>query len=549
MVLLLEVFMSKQRVKIYRLCFLCLAAAMLLLVSSVAQALDCTWMVASGNWSDTSPNPWNLAEPLVGDYGYITNGGTANITSAGETCLTLYVGSDKGTTDMTGHVVMTGGDLTLGTAGGFYVGNRGTGTVDQSAGTINAITGGGQGLKLGGLSSAFYTSTGTYTLSGTATLTSGGGETIGQFGTGHFIQNGGTHKVYSNLSSTYSPMVIGQYSGDGLGNGGVGTYEMNGGTLTANVMTIGVNSGSNGQVSQAGGTITLMSATSGINLASGTGSTGTYNLTGGTLILNLLKKGTGNGTFNFGLGTIKAGGATFTPSTLNLNLNGASSASSTVTQATVDTNNVPVALGGILSGSGGLNKAGSGTLTLSNANTFTGETDVQVGTLSVTGSLSSIGSVVVSPAAILAGTGSVGSVAVNGGGHIAPGVSGVGTLTDLGLTLSSGAKLDFDLDTTTASDLISMSASNLSLNGQQFSDFSFTALTGFGPGVYTLIDAGSISGTGLGGTVTGQINGLDATLMVSDNDLVLNVVPEPGTLALLAMAGLALLGYVGRRRQ
>ena len=39
-----------------------------------------------------------------------------------------------------------------------------------------------------------------------------------------------------------------------------------------------------------------------------------------------------------------------------------------------------------------------------------------------------------------------------------------------------------------------MSSSTLYLNGQNFSDFNFTALSGFGMGIYTLIDAGTISG-------------------------------------------------------
>ncbi len=62
---------------------------------------------------------------------------------------------------------------------------------------------------------------------------------------------------------------------------------------------------------------------------------------------------------------------------------------------------------------------------------------------------------------------------------------------------------------------------------------TFTPLSGFAPGDYMLIDAGSISG-GLGANVGGTIDGLPATLAVQGNDVVLHVVPEPATLALLA---------------
>ena len=62
-----------------------------------------------------------------------------------------------------------------------------------------------------------------------------------------------------------------------------------------------------------------------------------------------------------------------------------------------------------------------------------------------------------------------------------------------------------------------------------------------------LIDAGSVSGL-LGASPTGTIDGLSATLSVSGSDLVLTVVPEPGTLALLAAGLLGLLAYAWRKR-
>jgi hypothetical protein len=93
-----------------------------------------------------------------------------------------------------------------------------------------------------------------------------------------------------------------------------------------------------------------------------------------------------------------------------------------------------------------------------------------------------------------------------------------------------------------------MPAGALGLNGQQFSDFNFTPLDGFEPGAYPLIDAGSINGS-LGANTSGMIDGLPATLAISGNDLVLTVVPEPGTLALFGASAVGLLGYRVLRKE
>ena len=133
---------------------------------------------------------------------------------------------------------------------------------------------------------------------------------------------------------------------------------------------------------------------------------------------------------------------------------------------------------------------------------------------------------------------------------IAPG-DGVGTLAFGGnLTLSSGARLDFELGDVANSDLISMPGSTLNLGGQNFADFAFTTNdNSFGPGVYTLIDAGAITGS-LGTSLTGSVAGLPATLSLSasGNDVILSVVPEPGTFALLLVAAIG-LAVCGWRRQ
>src|SRR5262249_60982682 len=85
-------------------------------------------------------------------------------------------------------------------------------------------------------------------------------------------------------------------------------------------------------------------------------------------------------------------------------------------------------------GPGGLIKQGSGVLSLSAANTYSGPTTVNAGTLSVNGSL--LGSVTVNSGGMLAGSGTIGGLAVSGG-TVAPGNS-IGTLSIPGNFVQNG---------------------------------------------------------------------------------------------------------------
>ncbi len=214
---------------------------------------------------------------------------------------------------------------------------------------------------------------------------------------------------------------------------------------------------------------------------------------------------------------------------------------------------------------GSLTKNGPGIMLLSGNSTYQKATIVNAGTLLVTGSLLN-SQITVNSGGTFGGTGSVTttnkSFTLLSGGKLDPGTNG-----SIGLTINTGTNtfdisagvsgantgaLLFNLDGVSSSDKISLSLGTLNIGSElDFNDFSFTTSAGFGPGTYTLFDlndssatlSGSLALTGLDGTV----GGLGATLAVSGNDVVLQVVPEPGA-AISLLAGLAVLSLRPRRR-
>ena len=127
-------------------------------------------------------------------------------------------------------------------------------------------------------------------------------------------------------------------------------------------------------------------------------------------------------------------------------------------------------------------------------------------------------------------------------------VAGAGTL-DVSTANGVGG-LAFRLGT--ASDLVTVGSGNMQIgNGLlDFSDFTFTPVTGFDVGSYTLFSASSLFGS-LGIGTTGSVGDKLGTLQVIGNRLQLAVtaVPEPSLTAVTSMAAAAGVLLLRRRRR
>jgi autotransporter-associated beta strand protein len=303
-----------------------------------------------------------------------------------------------------------------------------------------------------------------------------------------------------------------------------------------------------------------------------TGNTTLVGRTGGTAGNTRLALGANDVIPNgVGKGSVIIGNAGNTASTTTLDLNGFNetinglSSAGTVTNgfvqngAAATTSTLSVGdydqtsqfAGVIQDGAGivALTKIGSGILTLSGANTYTGETNVNAGTLSITGVgavLSTTGLLKVNSSATaagtLSGTGTVGAVtlAANAGlqtATIAPGATSalgtIGTLTMASLAVSGG-NLQFDLVSPNpgASDFIDVTGTA-----------SFNAASAISPGpigaagTYTLLTAAG----GLTITVPPTIN----TPANTRSTFTLDTASVPNSIKLIVAGGPKALTWTG----
>ncbi len=195
----------------------------------------------------------------------------------------------------------------------------------------------------------------------------------------------------------------------------------------------------------------------------------------------------------------------------------------------------------------------SGTVTLSGANTYAGNTTISGGALlahNSGGSATGTGAVAVQNAATLGGDGEIaGNVTVQSGGIISPGI-GIGTLKlDGDLTITSGSKFVFELGT--SSDLVTVGGVlAFAGSGQAIVDISDAGLAAGHD--YTLVTFSSSTNLSAGNFALGTTPpGFSGTISVDGDSVDLHVaaVPEPSTTLLFGCASLALVAFAFRRNR
>ncbi len=217
-------------------------------------------------------------------------------------------------------------------------------------------------------------------------------------------------------------------------------------------------------------------------------------------------------------------------------------------------------------------KKGDGTLELSGANSYTGPTDVDAGTLLVDGTHTGGGLYTVDGGATLGGTGALdAAVDVASGGHVAPGAS-TESLEIGALSMTAGSLFDVEIGGPNAGAAVD-GYDQLDVSGTVELDgatLNLSLLNGYLPGVgnafYLLVNDGSDAITGtftfegdsldegeqvlLGSTTflaTYQADWLSGSLG-GGNDFALTSVPEPSTIILAVLGLLGLVSFGWRRR-
>jgi len=266
----------------------------------------------------------------------------------------INVGSGNGST---GALNISGGSLTLNV--GLRVGDfGGDGTVNQTGGTVTLEQTCGTPKRCPSLNIGNQGGSGVYNISGGSLLLQNGSHSIGR--------NEGSNPA-SEGTLNISGNALVQLSG--------------GGFLAIGDRDEGTKPNSTGVIKQTGGTLRIVGAS---RFYLGGYGDGTYNLDGGALeiggssLLGLYGSSNTTGTYAFmlGGGTIRVIGSDLITSVDATLVSG--------TTSTIDTNGLNATWNGVLSGEGNLAKAGEGTLTLSAANTFTGDVAVRNGTLALT---------------------------------------------------------------------------------------------------------------------------------------------------------------------
>jgi autotransporter-associated beta strand protein len=497
--------------------------------------------------------------------GGITN--TGNITGTVGAAIDLSLSPNAVTVSqqagtVTGAIVLSNFGDTVNITGGTVAGNI---TGGGGLGTVNFAPVSGSFTYSNTISNlaAVNVNSGTLFLQGTLSptaVTIANGATLNVGAGGNItpdITDNGTFAVQRATAFSYGGVISGTGVVQQLGPGtttltGTNTYlggtQINGGTLAIN------NDGNLGNVAGGlsfnGGTLRFLGGTTinraiTLNAGGGTFDTNGFNevlggpITGvggltkvGVGTLQVGGPGTYSGATNVSAGTLQAGNANVFSTTsaytvasgavLDLNnfsqtigsLAGAGNVGLGSAVLTTGSDNTSTTYSGIIAGTGGVTKTGTGTLTLSNTSGYTGPTVVNGGTLSVNGSIATSNGLDVNNGGTVGGTGFLPTTRINAGGTLSPGNS-IGTITVASLMLSTAATYLVQVSGTTADRTNVTGAAALAGTLQ----VAYLTAPVFGQN-YIILHAGTRSGTF--GTVTTNNSGITTTVTYTPTDVILS---------------------------
>ena len=431
-------------------------------------------------------------------------------------------------------------------------------------------------------SSALNVSGGTFSIGtysetlGAVTLTSGAisGSSGILTGSSYAVESGsvsailgGTGALTKTTAGTLELTNINTYSGGTTVNGGNLLLNSSSTSSAAVRGTVTVNTGA---------TLTVSGAAYG-GFGTTTGSKiDTLNIVGGSVVV-AGDKMTSNSTFNLTGGAISGGEIHWRNTALN---SLASATTSTVSNnlmirpdfgtptLTIDVADGAAATDLRVSGiikqstpSGNLVKNGTGTLELTNGNSYTGTTTVNAGKLLVTGNISTSVLTTVKNTATLGGSGFVGAVNVESGGIIAPGSSAGNLTVSNGLTIAgiyqwelaalstANAGTNFDRITlTTGNADITGAALNLGLGSFTPTASLFWQIDQTWAGILNNTGTGSLTGSfaAIDNTAWSSLGSFSTTYIGNDVNLVWTAVPEPSSF--LTGGLFVAVGLLRRRR-
>ena len=461
----------------------------------------------------------------------VINGGTLEVNLASATLTTsdieLNAGGQlatRGTVTLTNNVTVNGGTLaTRTTDSGTY------------AGTISVIAPSFVNLRSYSTPANSQTITITGLLTGSGSLTLNGNDTGGN--------GGGKFLALTNTGNTYS-----------------GTFNVSNNQILRSAPAATGNTLGTGTVQLSGGTLQLRDDGTGSGGALAYGNGVVISAGGGTIDADRVAANTGN---TFDLGPLSIGAQT-------LNFTGANGYSvrfgaTTLTGAAVFNPTTATATFGVISGGFSLGKIGAGNLILAAANAYTGQTNVDAGTLTLTGSVASsprihvkagatfdvttaaggftvgsgqllssdglvTGAVTVASGGRLSGAGAVtGAATVASGGKIEAGDAfGAGTLTMSALTLGTAAGHTSTLVVVPSLSALPLNVTTLNGLNANGGAGSVTINVGGGNptiGLHPLVGYSGTIGGGLGAFTLGTLPTprLAATLVDSGTSIALDV--------------------------